>query len=208
VADFKEVGNCILLTEGKNDCHVIASLCKQYQLPKNFGLYDCGSDEKALKRLRSLISGSEVMEVIGIVLDADNPNLRAKWDALRDRLAKENYELPDNPDINGTIITAEGKPKIGIWLMPDNNANGMLEDFCRALVDESKMTFADECVDKAKQQGIATFIDNHRSKAVIHTFLAWQNEPGMPLGQAITARALDGSHPTAQQFVGFLKKLF
>lgn len=92
--------------------------------------------------------------------------------------------------------------------MPDNNADGMLEDFCRTLVDESKMAFADECVDKAKQQGIATFIDNHRSKAVIHTFLAWQDEPGMPLGQAITARALDGSQATAQQFVGFLKRLF
>ena len=205
---FKDEGSRILLTEGKNDCHVIASLCKQHQLPENFVLYDCGSDEKALKRLRALISGAKVMEVIGIVLDADNPNLRAKWDALEDRLAKENYELPNNPDINGTIITAEGKPKIGIWLMPDNNANGMLEDFCRALVDESKMTFADECVDKAKQQGIATFIDNHRSKAVIHTFLAWQDEPGMPLGQAITANTLDGKKQTAQRFIAFLEKLF
>jgi len=36
-----------------------------------------------------------------------------------------------------------------------------------------------------------TFIPNHKSKAVIHTYLAWQNEPGMPLGQAITARALN-----------------
>lgn len=205
---FKYDGSRVLLTEGKNDCHVIASLCQQHQLPENFGLYDCGSDEKALKRLSALIAGAESMETIGIVLDADNPNLRAKWDALRDRLAKENYELPDNPDIEGTIITEEGKPKIGIWLMPDNNADGMLEDFCRILVDEGKMKFADECVDKAKQQGIATFIDSHRSKAVIHTFLAWQREPGMPLGTAITTHALDGSHPTAQQFVDFLKKLF
>jgi len=56
--------------------------------------------------------------------------------------------------------------------------------------------------------GRTSFIDNHHSKAVVHTFLAWQDEPGMPLGQAITAKALDGNKPLAHNFSEFLKNLF
>ncbi|NOQ63011.1 MAG: hypothetical protein GQ582_00685 [Methyloprofundus sp.] len=202
----------MLLTEGQNDCHVISHLCKLHQVPHNFGLYDCESDEKAIKKLRALIAGSDKKEVIGIVLDADNPSLAAKWDAVSDRLSKEGYKLPDQPNNKGTIITAdknpEENPKIGIWLMPDNNVNGMLEDFCRGLVGDSAMTFAEDCVKKAQDQGVSTFKNNHHSKAVIHTFLAWQDEPGMPLGQAITAHALDGNKPIAKDFVNFLSILF
>jgi hypothetical protein len=47
-----------------------------------------------------------------------------------------------------------------------------------------------------------------QSKAAIHTWLAWQKEPGTPLGQAITARYLDSQAPHAQQFVNWVQRLF
>jgi hypothetical protein len=46
-----------------------------------------------------------------------------------------------------------------------------------------------------------------RSKALIHTWLAWQEEPGSPMGQAIGKRDLDGSAPAAQRFVEWLRRL-
>ena len=45
----------VLLVEGKDDCHVILALAQYYQLAENFGIYECGSDERVLKRLNALI---------------------------------------------------------------------------------------------------------------------------------------------------------
>ena len=45
-------------------------------------------------------------------------------------------------------------------------------------------------------------------KAVIHTWLAWQKEPGRPFGTAITARFLDPNVPEVDVLVAWLKRLF
>lgn len=47
-----------------------------------------------------------------------------------------------------------------------------------------------------------------RPKVLMHTWLAWQNEPGKPYGQAITARYLDASLPTGAVFADWLKRVF
>ncbi len=208
MSGFKHNGDRVLLAEGKNDCFVIASLCSAHNVLENFGLYDSGSDAKALKRLSALIAGSEPLEVIGIVLDADNPNIQSKWASVKSRLTKLGYTMPSSPNLDGTIVSADDLPRVGIWLMPNNNIDGMLEDFCRTLASDSAIDFAQACALEAKEKGYASFKDVHLSKSTIHTFLAWQDEPGMPLGQAITSNALDSSKPTAIQFIDFLKRLY
>lgn len=45
-------------------------------------------------------------------------------------------------------------------------------------------------------------------KANIHTWLSWQEEPGKPMGQAITKRYLDTSAPHAQQLIDWMRRLF
>lgn len=54
------------------------------------------------------------------------------------------------------------------------------------LAQPDSLNWACNCVDAARQQNFASFKKVHHSKAVIHTYLAWQDEPGNPLGQAIT----------------------
>jgi hypothetical protein len=206
--NLKYTGPKVVLTEGKNDCHVILALCLAHDVPESFGFYDCGSDDLVLKRLSALLAGSEKLQTICVVLDADNPNLGAKWVSIKDRLAKEGYSVPERPNPDGTFLEAYDKPKIGVWLMPDNNIDGMLEDFCHQLAGDDAIGFAKSCVRTAKEKTFTSFIDNHESKAIIHTYLAWQNEPGMPLGQAITAKALDAGKPLAQKFAQFLNSLF
>lgn len=207
---FKHEGSKVLLTEGINDCHVILALCKHYNIPETFGLYECGSDELALKRLTGLLATPDQIESIGIVIDADNPNLAAKWQAVKDRLHKSGITTnQEEQQLSGTIIPAANDlPKIGIWLMPNNQIDGMLEDFCSGLADPAVLSFAEKCVNDAKENNFTTFIDTHKPKAVIHTFLAWQNEPGMPLGQAITARTLNPDNELAKIFANWLTELF
>ena len=116
--------------------------------------------------------------------------------------------MPVKPNEQGTIIQAQDKPSIGIWLMPDNDQNGMLEDFCHSLIEPKSLEVAAQSVEQAKTHKATTFKDAHHSKAIIHTYLAWQDEPGLPLGAAITAKALDGDKPLAKTFVDFLNRLF
>lgn len=172
---FKHEGPKVLLTEGINDCHVISAICKHHNLSEDlFGLYECGSDEKALKRLSSLLKRSE-QEIIGIVIDADNPNLTAKWQAVTNRLQKDGITIPKVPQQLGTIIPASEHAtkkfaRIGIWLMPNNQLDGMLEDFCIKLAAPAALSFAEKCVNDAKNSQYTTFSETHKTKAVIHTF--------------------------------------
>jgi hypothetical protein len=49
---------------------------------------------------------------------------------------------------------------------------------------------------------------NWEAKARLHTWLAWQEEPGKPIGQAITKRFLDPEATEAQAFLDWLRRLF
>ena len=52
------------------------------------------------------------------------------------------------------------------------------------------------------------FKDVHRSKAKIHTYLAWQEQPGLPLGVSIKAKAFDSDAKLAHDVTDWLKTLF
>ena len=203
--------SAILLLEGLNDCHVVAALCKFHQVPEKFKIFDSESESKAIKKLSALLDSAEgaiPLEKIAIVLDADD-NLNAAWQSITHVLTKRGYIVPSQPSLNGTIISLQDKPTIGIWLMPNNQINGMLEDFCQIILDNPlALTFVNQCLDDAKTQKIATFKDVHRAKAIIHTYLAWQDEPAKPLGQAITAKTLNPNHQLAITFKNWLLALF
>ncbi|MCT7952365.1 hypothetical protein NG798_21445 [Ancylothrix sp. C2] len=206
----KQDSDKVLLVEGDNDCHVVMALCKAHNVPEIFGIYQCGSDEGVLKRLNALILRPNPPQVIGVMLDADKPSVEGRWQSIKDKLRNNNhtYLLPEIPNADGTIVEGEGKPKLGFWLMPNNQDRGMLEDFCAELAEPASLEFARECVEQAKERNVKTFKDVHSSKAVIHTYLAWQDEPGYPLGKAITSQALRPQTQVAVKFTNWLICLF
>ncbi len=200
----------VLLVEGDNDCHVVMALCNAHDIPETFGIYQCGSDIGVLKRLNSLILRPNSPQVIGVMLDADN-SLAGRWQSIQDKLKNNNhnYVLPNNPNADGTVVEAiEDKPKLGFWLMPNNQDSGMLEDFCATLAEPESLAFARECVKQACDRKVTTFKEVHRSKAVIHTYLAWHDEPGYPLGKSITSQTLRPGTDIAVKFTEWLKYLF
>ena len=202
-------GPRVLLVEGRDDCHVVMSLCQAHDVPENFGIYSCGSDERVLKRLNALISQPGPPNVIGVVLDADKTGVEIRWESIRGKLRHYPYTFPETAASSGTIVESVGRqPRIGFGFMPDNSRSGMLEDFCAELAEPEACAFADRCVTEAQAHRWASFKENHRSKAVIHTYLAWQDEPGRPLGQAITTQALKPDSDLAHRFSEWLKKLF
>lgn len=199
----------VLLVEGTDDCHVVMALCAVHQVPETFGLYECNGDKNVLKRLNALIVRPNHPQVIGVMLDADSPSLEGRWESIKGKLSHYSYKFPEIPDLDGTIVEGVAdEPRLGFWLMPNNQDSGKLEDFCAELAEPTSLAFARECVDEAQAKEATTFKAIDISKAVIHTYLAWQDEPGRPLGQAITKQALRPHTDIAIKFTNWLTRLF
>ncbi len=117
-------------------------------------------------------------------------------------------DIPDEAPRKGFVSMGDRRPRIGIWLMPDNRSPGMLEDFAAALVPEGDALWlvANSTVDGLAED-VRRFRPVHRAKAVVHTWLAWQEEPGTPLGLAIKKRYLEPTMPSGHDFVAWVRRL-
>lgn len=84
-----------------------------------------------------------------------------------------------------------------------------LENFLHYLVPDGDplYEYAGACLDDMAAD-LCRFRPVDRPKAQIHTWLAWQNEPGKPLGQSITRGVLRADSMAAQSVVTWLKALF
>ena len=194
-----------LLVEGVDDLHVVYHLCGNNNVPSVFDVIDKKGIDNLLDTISTELKTSD-LEALGILVDADT-DLHARWQSLQTILQREGYLVPYDPMPNGTILTHEEKPKVGIWLMPNNQLPGMLENFVAMLIPngDTLWPYAQTCLQQIPEQ---RFSNNIRAKANIHTWLAWQAEPGKPMGQAITARYLNPGSQEAIWFVNWLQELF
>jgi hypothetical protein len=223
------IDNKLLFVEGDDDLHVISAICKSYTLPQTFKIKipenrdivstdvkieEKGGIDNVLKAAEfHLIDGADSVECVGIVIDADLM-LSARWQSVSSILKKAGFKnLPVLPDPNGTIIKQELLPTFGVWIMPDNKIErGFLETFLTFLVPnpENNKTWqqARKCVAELEERPFIKQEADHTTKAEIHTFLAWQEEPGKPFGLAITKKYLQPENPKCEEFVEWLKRLF
>jgi hypothetical protein len=199
----------LILVEGKNEEHVFGHLFHHYGIEK--GIIGFKNKEGISNLLESLpveLRGSE-LERLGIVVDADT-NLEGRWDSLRNVLIKSGYSsTPKTPSPDGIIIQQDEKPVVGIWLMPNNHLPGMLEDFVSFLVPDGNTLWAraSDCLNGIPEEH-RCFSPNHKIKAHIHTWLAWQEEPGTPLGSAIIKRYFDANAEHAKKLIDWVRELF
>ena len=204
-------GKKILLVEGADDEHVLKHVCGARGVQKLDEIKPLGSVEQLLESFPVRLKESDI-EVLGVVVDADT-DLSARWQSLRDRLRNAGYQnVPEHPAPKGTILPPPDNavlPRVGIWIMPDNQTRGILEDFMRFLVPEGSGLFNHvKSSVAAIPEGERRFDKRAEPKAIIHTWLAWQEEPGKPLGTAITARYLDPGVAQVDDLVFWLTQLF
>lgn len=216
--------NRILFVEGTDDQHTIWSICESFKVEETFVVeipdskgkinksarpHEKGGIDNVLKATQGFLATQNI-ERLGIVIDADE-NLNSRWQKVKAILEKVGYtDLPKQPDSDGTIINQADKMIFGVWIMPDNKQRGFLETFLTFLVKENNKSWeqAKNCVDSLEHKPFIKENTNHTEKAQIHTFLAWQEEPGKPFGQAITAKYLQTDNPNCEKFVDWLKRLF
>ena len=199
------------MVEGSDDEHVLMHICGNRGVPHLDEVTPRGGAEGILEILPTQLRFTEEGDVVGVVIDADT-NLNARWQSIRNLLIDAGYQkAPAQPQQNGTIVEPPGKsilPRVGVWIMPDNKTNGKLEDFLGFLVPQPNALFEHAVSSVSNIPTTRLFSRSDERKAVMHTWLAWQEEPGRPYGTAITARCLDPDVPQIDLLVSWLERLF
>ncbi len=201
--------NRLLLVEGSDDEHVMLALFKAHSLPQTFDITKPharqGGVDELLKSLPVRLKQSG-LERLGVVVDADEDAQR-RWQAIKSILTTAGCAgLPAAPISTGTLAQIPDGPKVGVWIMPDNSASGMLESFLKFLApqDDPLLHHVDTFINSIPG-GAARCPAVRIPKARIHAWLAVQEEPGKPLGQAITAKYLDANVPEVGIFLNWVR---
>lgn len=205
----------ILVVEGKDEQYLIPELLEKCGVlwPRNphpFEIQEQGGVENILANgfIQTKLKESR-LQALGIVVDADEAP-HEKWQSIL-REIPASYGAPALLPPGGLILPgphADG-PRLGVWIMPDNQTNGMIETLIAQLRKGTPdlLEHIDASICQARKLG-AAFRTVHTDKARVHTWLAWQDPPGAPMGQAVLKNMLKVDDPILNKFVTWARKLF
>lgn len=227
-----------LYVEGDNDRCIILSLGHKRNLKPNkserklkFGenlvevKSEKSNDEQVYNFLRLALTNPSNYGALGIVIDADDFDNKRYSDRVSNfkeilkSIGDEIYDTENSLTQNGIIFSPKGEkdryPKVGIWVMPDNNTTGAIEKFLwdAGVQDIYKDTYEKvlevikeiECENEKK---IRHYIDNHHFKALVHTLLSWVEEPGNPMGTSIDKCVWKTAEQNQEKFFNWLNELY
>jgi hypothetical protein len=186
---------------------------------KNFIVVKVGQPEEAAIRIHECQGFRKIPEALKAALRPDDPDGLAivadmdldndrRWLSLRETLEANRYpNIPAALPLEGLVESPPGAPALGVWLMPDNATEGMTETFAGKFVarEDPGWLHAQSVIanlpDTARQ-----FQERHNDKALLHTWLAWQEEPGCRTGTAVSRQLLRADRPAAVQFVDWVEQ--
>lgn len=195
----------VFLVEGPDDKHVVLHLWKRLrQSEPPFNIVDKGNIDELLKAIEPEIRVPD-RAAVGIVVDANNdPN--ARWAAISHRLREAGIVPSAALSFDGTITG--GTPRIGVWLMPDNQSTGEIEDFVQRMIphDDPAWPLAQQYIRDIPEEA-RKFRATKASRAELHAWLATREEPGF-MGSAIGRGDLKTDGPLCTEFAEWIERLF
>jgi hypothetical protein len=213
----------LLLVEGPSDRHAVSHLLKLVSgAEPPFEILDCGGDDGVLKNLSSRLADANLRQrIVGLILDTDIEKstgenaVQRRWAEIKGKIGV-GYSLPNDFPETGLIIdplpgrkAKAALPRIGAWLMPNNKAFGMFEDLLMESLRAEEKDYTSKVVMQAKIDGIARYSESHLSKAVVRTYMAWQEPPDLPhLSLAIQEGHFQNIEAACAQFLDWLGRLF
>lgn len=198
-------GENILIVEGQDDKHVVSAIYDNLSQSRSFEISVKEGFAELAKSLPLEIKAPD-RETIGIVIDANN-NIRQRWQSVTDKLRKGNVTVPEKIDPSGTII--DGKPRIGIWLMPNNQLSGEIEDFVISMIPENDQVWplSKEYIGGITEE-IRKFKPKKKQRAQLYAWLATREEPRKGMGSGIVTGDLKTNGTLCKQFKEWLENLF
>lgn len=218
-----------LLVEGEHDRLFAEACCERIglkheiqigppsQLTGNIARTGNGKGN-AIKLLPDLIEQLNDGSVtrLGLVLDADfletdGLGFGKTWRQVTDLLIQYGYQIPPPPQTTGCGFCfphVDGLADFGLWIMPNNFADGMLEDFVKASVTEAEQPLLQHACATVAALPDPKFKPNRKSKAEVASWMAWQASPGQGINGAVGAGLLNFDHGMARQYIEWLSKVF
>lgn len=194
--------NKLLLVEGKDELNFFSALFKHLSI-SNIQIIEVGGKIKFKDELPALMNDPNFPSVrsLGYVRDADvNANDTLK--SIQGTLKKYNLPVPKKSE----DFANNDQIKIGIFILPGLQNEGMLENLCLETVsDHTVMPCINqflECIEKKSKEP-----PKNKSKAKAHSFLAAMPESDLRVGEAAKKGYWNFNHSALQPLTVFLKKL-
>jgi hypothetical protein len=154
---------------------------------------------------------------LAVVIDADHESVNPP-DGFNNTVSKiiaivepYGFTLKQNQTpLSGLIFENDnGLSDFGLWVMPNNTDEGMLEDFIKACIKTDEHSLFDHAIQSVQAvPEPKKFASHHYAKAEIATWLAWQKPPGHGLYYVVSDKLLDNDHDLFQELECWLKQIF
>lgn len=195
----------LILVEGKDEVNFFEKLTAELDIRAQ--IFDVGGvnkfpTENGFEAIKNL-DGYESVKILAIVRDADN-DLQAAFESVRNVLIK--YKVP-TPENIGEFVD-NGKMKVGIYIMPDCENAGMLEDLCLKSVENKPVIkcvdgFV-ECVNSSVQESEKP---TNIPKAKVQAYLSGMKDIVPSLGLGARKNYWDFNHECMNKIKTFLEKM-
>jgi hypothetical protein len=213
----------ILIVEGDADKSLFEKICRKIELETSVKVAvskDLGgthnSKEGVLKTLRDflpLLQSADKVTRIAVVVDADySAHHGLGYERTIEKITSivqiAGFER-DNENQAGIIFNnPDSSGSFGLWVMPDNQNEGMLEDWIKNCIVDTELTLFQQATNTLQQLTNRKFPDHLLSKAEVATWLAWQKKPGHGIYSVIKDDLLDLEHPLFKELERWLIKVF
>lgn len=187
-----------------------------------------GSDDTAYELFKDALTIPQQYGAIAIIVDADDIDKKRAQDRLQKFIkiinaatAKEKvYDTNISLSANGIVLSPLKEhsaiyPQLGLWIMPDNKNSGAIESFLwqggpktdyQDTYNEVNRIVSE--LEKKDNPKIMHYIGNHHNKALVHTFLAWVEDPGNPMGTSIDKKCWNINAKLVKDFIDWLARVF
>jgi hypothetical protein len=198
--------NQLLAVEGKDECNFFKAML-EYEDINNIQVIDIGGKDKFKIEFPLLLNSDGFSDVhtLGFVRDAEENQAVSAFSSICGILKKNGLPAPK---VVNTIHDAQNI-KIGVFIMPNNIDEGMLEDLC---IESVKANPVFECVNKYIECCLPHLPENEKniniSKAKIQTYLASKKPIVNSLGLAATKGYWDFNEKCFSEISQFLRDLF
>ena len=191
----------ILLGEGKDEVRFFEALGCHIGL-RDFQAMDYAGKNNLRPFLSQFPKMRDFAQVASLIVtrDADH-DWGNTFASVRDALANAKLPVP-----SALMEWVGDAPKVSIMLLPENGANGTLEDLCLAAVSEDPaMSCVNEYFSCLQCHSVPSGI--WVSKAKVHAFLSSRPEPDCRLGEAAEKRYWYFDHTVYDEVKRLLKEL-
>jgi len=163
----QSAGN-LLLVEGRDDQQVVRRVCEPSGLAHSFRIEQKDGIDALVRSIGAHLQEPDLC-ALGILADS-NADPSGRWQGISDRLSRAGIAVPRNLDSGGTII--EGEIRVGVWLMPNNDEPGELEDFVRSMIRDHDQLWqrAETYIDDIPAE-VRRFPSTKATKAKVHAWL-------------------------------------